>query len=152
MKFIKKLLCIVLVLVSVFTLNACDGNDVEGGKEPETYPPAKVMTIKKIYEDYDANALRAEETHEGQRYKCNVQVERITEEYVYARVWAGYVSLYYEGQREFVMNLSENDVITFEGTLTEIKNTGNMTFEDVVFIEVLYNNKPNGIYHHVIEE
>ena len=144
MKSIKKSICIILALVSILALNACGGN---GEKESETYPPAKVMTIKKIFEDYDANALRADDTHLGQRYRCNAQVESVNEEYVSALVWAGHVTLYYNGQRDFVMNLSENDVITFEGTFVEGKD-----FEDVVFVEVLYNNAPNGIYHHVIEE
>ena len=145
MKVIKKSICIILALISILALNACGGN---GEKEPETYPPAKVMTIKKIFEDYDENALRADDTHLGQRYRCNAQVESVNEEYVSARVWAGYVTLYYNSdQKDFVMNLSEDDVITFEGTFIEGKD-----FEDVVFVEVLYNNTPNGIYHHVIEE
>ena len=131
MKAIKKSICIIIALVSIFALNAC-GENSESKKEknePETYPPAKVMTIKKIFEDYDANALRADDTHLGQRYRCNAQVERVNEEYVAARVWAGHVLLYYNSdQRDFVMNLSEDDVITFEGTFIEGKD-----FEDVVF-------------------
>ena len=127
MKIVKKSVCIILALFSILALNACGGN---GEKKPETYPPATVMTIKKIFEDYDENALRADDTHLGQRYRCNAQVESVNEEYVSARVWAGYVTLYYNSdQKDFVMNLSEADVITFEGTFTEGKD-----FEDVVFV------------------
>lgn len=148
MKIIKKMLCIVLALISIMSLNACGGNSGGEKKETDTYPPAKVTKIKKIFADYDENALRADDTHLGQRYRCNAQVEEIKEGYVNARVWAGHVTLYYNSdQKDFVMNLSEADVITFEGTFTEGKD-----FEDVVFVEVLYNNTPNGIYHPVIEE
>lgn len=148
MKNIKKLLCVVIALISVFAFNACQKKEL---------PPAQVMTIKKIISDYKGNALRAEETHMGKRYKCNAQVVAVKEDYVYAKVWAGSVCLYYnKDQKEFVMNLSEDDVITFEGTFTEIRigpgYYGGMDFEDVIFVEKLYNNTPNGIHHYVIED
>ncbi|MEE1285088.1 MAG: hypothetical protein UHK54_09510 [Acutalibacteraceae bacterium] len=153
MKSIKKSICIILALISILALNACGGNSGGENKEPETYPPAKVMTIERIIDDYEENSLRAEETHMGQRYKCNAQVVSVNEDYVYARVWAGHISLYYNSdQKDFVMNLSQNDVITFEGTFTEIRigssYYGGMDFEDVIFVEKLYNNGPN----HIIED
>ena len=109
-----------------------------------------VMKFQRIREDYEENALRAEETHMGKRYKCNAQVVSVNEDYVYAQVWAGHVSLYYnKDQKGFVMNLSEDDVITFEGTFAEIEIGpgfyGGMDFEDVVFIENSYNNGPNRV-------
>lgn len=151
MKTIKKLLCIIIALISIFAFNACEKNDNNKTKEEdETYPPAQVMTIERIREDYEENALRAEETHMGKRYKCNAQVVSVNEDYVYAQVWAGHVSLYYnKDQKGFVMNLSEDDVITFEGTFAEIEIGpgfyGGMDFEDVVFIENSYNNVPNRV-------
>lgn len=153
MKTVKKLICIFLALVSIIALNACGNNtDSRENNQDQTYPPATSMTIKKIFEDTDENALRAEETHMGKRYNCNAQVVSVGKERVHARVWSGSVYLYYnEDQKDFVMNLSVDDVFTFEGTVTELSSSSGITFEDVVFVEVLYNNTPNGIYHHVIE-
>ncbi|MEE1066069.1 MAG: hypothetical protein UH249_08065 [Acutalibacteraceae bacterium] len=144
MKAIKKSICIILALASIFALNACE-------KKEKTYPPAKVMTIERIIDDYEENSLRAEETHMGQRYKCNAQVVSVNEDYVYAQVRAGHVTLHYNSdQKDFVMNLSQDDVITFEGTFTKIEMVGigyygNLDFEDVIFVEKLYNNGPNRI-------
>ncbi|MGN0542168.1 MAG: hypothetical protein ACI4JG_01820 [Acutalibacteraceae bacterium] len=147
MNTIKKTICIILALISVFAFNAC------GKKEEDTtYPPAKVMAIKEIAKDYGENALRADQIHSGQRYRCNAQVVSVNEEYVSAEVWSCRVILYYKGQRDFVMSLSTDDVITFEGTFIELTNGGNIVFEDVVFVEILYNNTPNGNRHYVIDE
>lgn len=150
MNTIKKSICIILTLISVFAFNACGKTDNLEKEEETTYPPAKVMAIKEIAKDYGENALRADETHLGQRYRCKAQVVSVNEEYVSAQVWSGRVRLYYKGQRDFVMSLSTDDVITFEGTY--ISNDEHHTFEDVVFVEILYNNTPNGNQHYVIDE
>ncbi len=145
MKIVKKSVCIILALISILALNACGGNGGSEKKEPETYSPAKAMTVKKIYEDYRENALRAEGTHIGQRYKFDGQVERVKvkgvyEDCVVADAVPGIyaVTLYYEGQRDFVVSLSEGDVIIFEGTLREAdighSHSYPLKFEDVVFI------------------
>lgn len=140
MKTIKKSICIILALVSILSLNACGGN---GEKESETYPPAQEMTVEKIVEDYNENTIRADKTHIGQRYRCKVKVFEVREEYVRAEIDAinslSVALLYYQGQEDFVMNLSKNDVIIFEGTFTRFGEwsgfVGNHEyFEDVVFI------------------
>lgn len=140
MKVIKKSICIILTLVSILALNACGGN---GEKESETYPPAKEMTVERIYEDYRENALRAEDTHRGERYRCKVKILDIYEDYVRVDVedamWVA-AYLYYQGQEDFVMNLSKDDVIIFEGTFTRFAKQEErykdaiLYFEDVVFI------------------
>lgn len=146
MKIVKKSICIILALFSILALNACGEKN-----EPETYPPAKVMTIKKINDDYDANFLRAKETHIGQRYRCNAQVTGIYEDYVSANVFSCRVNLYYNSdQKAFAMTILEGDVITFEGTVTDdrIENAEyefnrDFDFKDVLFLDVLYNNAGN---------
>lgn len=140
MKIVKKSICIILALISILALNACGG---KSEKEPETYPPAEEMTVERIYEDYDKNTLLADKTHRGKRYRCEVKILDIYEDYV--RVAVGermYVAayLYYQGQEAFVMNLSEDDVIIFEGTFTRFAEQEErykdaiVYFEDVVFI------------------
>lgn len=52
MKVIKKSICIILALASIFALNACGGN---GEKEPETYAPATAMDLNTIYADFYDN-------------------------------------------------------------------------------------------------
>lgn len=140
MKIVKKSICIILALISILALNACGG---KSEKEPETYPPAEEMTVERIYEDYDKNTLLADKTHRGKRYRCEVKILDIYEDYV--RVAVGermYVAayLYYQGQEAFVMNRSEDDVIIFEGTFTRFAKQEErykdaiVYFEDVVFI------------------
>lgn len=140
MKIVKKSVCIILALASIFALNACGG---KSEKEPETYPPAEEMTVERIYEDYDKNTLLADKTHRGKRYRCEVKILDIYEDYVRVDVedatWVA-AYLYYQGQEDFIMNLSKDDVIIFEGTFTRFAEQEEryedavLYFEDVVFI------------------
>ena len=130
MKTIKKLLCIVIALISIFAFNACE----------KTYTPATEMDLITIMLDFCDNKLNAKENHEGQRYRITATATSdITEDYVvvtqYTDAGSFRVELYYnEDQIEFVKTLTRDDTVTFEGTLSRIVTTYWMCFEDVVFI------------------
>ena len=143
MKNIKKLLCIVLALISVFAFYACEKTDNNKEKEEDTtYAPATAMELNTIYADFQKNELNAKDTHIGQRYKITAEVYEITENNVKVStdiVYPGHtgsfaVTLEYEGQLDFVKTLSRGNTVTFEGTLTEVYLGNIMDFEDVVFI------------------
>ena len=135
MKIVKKSICIILALASIFALNACGGN---GEKEPETYPPAKEMNFEQIRDDFLANQVSAEQKHIEQRYTLTAEIVNIQKEYI--SIYDGRLnsSLHYKGQTDFIMSLSAGDKITFDGTLTKVdispSHYGGMKFEDVVFI------------------
>lgn len=135
MKAIKKSICIIIALVSIFALNACE-------KKEKTYPPATPMELNTIYADFQKNELNAKDTHIGQRYKITAEVYEITENNVKVSTDIVYpgstgsfaVTLEYEGQLDFVKTLENGNIVTFEGTLTDIWNGNFIDFEDVIFI------------------
>ena len=130
MNTIKKSICIILALISVFAFNAC-------GKKEKTYPPAKEISLATIQTDYEKNKINARETHEGERYRITAYVDDISEEEVVATELVGinYVEahLKYKEQEDFVRSITTDDTITFEGTLTNM-SFADLTFEDVIFV------------------
>lgn len=145
MKNIKKLLCIVLALISVFAFNACGKTDSNKEKEEDTtYAPATAMELNTIYADFYDNELNAKESHEGQRYKITATATEITETHiivtekiVHPACLTGSFRVtvnFDESQLEFVKTLSRGNTVTFEGTLSNLQSGSWMDFEDVVFI------------------
>ena len=143
MKNIKKLLCVVIALISVFAFNACGKTDSNKEKEENTtYPPAKNISIETIHLDYKKNEIVAKETHIGQRYRITSYVNDISEDEVVVKELVDiayiYVHLKYKDQKDFVRNITTDNIITFEGTLTDM-NYNQLTFEDVIFVSYTTN-------------
>ena len=133
----KKFICLLLVLVIIFSFSACGSYEPV---EPTTSAPAVEMDLRTINSDFDNNEITARETHEGKRYKIIAKVNRVSEDYVNVSplfISGSYsVYLYYNNsQGEFVRNISKDDIITFEGTLTTIHSGIHMEFNNVIFIK-----------------
>lgn len=131
---IKKLICIVLALIFILSLNACNNK--------KSYPPAKNISIETIHLDYKKNEIVAKETHIGQRYRITSHVNDISEDEVVVKELVDiayiYVHLKYKDQKDFVRNITTDNIITFEGTLTDM-NYNQLTFEDVIFVSYTTN-------------
>ena len=145
MKNIKKLLCIVLALISVFAFNACGKNGTT-----EEFPPAEKLHLPTLFDDYYSNHLAADEKYIGNRYRVTTKFDNASEEYVVAghyqyypnnrhiddEVWVDFNLKYIKNQRDAVLGFSEGDSIVFEGTLTRADvYFYDLAFEDVVFIK-----------------
>ena len=134
MKNIKKLLCIVLVLISVFAFNACEKND---SYKNTKYPPAVKLNIREYCATCDSNEKLAEVTYVGNRYFLTGEIYEITQ--------SGVVKIYASNgnstERFRFTPLNENDVlalykgqiVTATGTLTELPAYFAASFEDAVF-------------------
>lgn len=104
-----------------------------------TTAPILPMDLLFIKNDIEENEIRAKETHEGKRYRITAKVEQVTERYVVVSSpvlsRGSYAVKLYHNNQSFVKSISKDDIITFEGTLTNIYSSIHMEFRNVVFVE-----------------
>lgn len=139
------ILCSIVAIVIFFIILVAMAHTPRTGSNinstsTTTTVPAVEMDLKTINNDYENNQINARETHEGKRYKIIAKVNRVSEDYVNVSplfISGEYsVYLYYNNsQGEFVRNISKDDIITFEGTLTTIHSGIHMEFNNVIFIK-----------------
>lgn len=136
----KLALCLIGAIAIFFFIIIAIASTASTNSNVNSSVPAVEMDLVTINSDFNNNEVLARETHEGKRYKIIAQVNRVSEDYVNVSplfISGSYsVYLYYgNSQNEFVRNISKDDIITFEGTLTTIHSGIHMDFDDVTFVK-----------------
>lgn len=154
MSRIKKLICLVMVLVLVFALSGCNDNKTKREEKTEeeiTVVELNTVNLNDMLADYNRNSIAAEETYFGNVYSATVTVNEFTPSNNGIECSSGYringdypnsffaFNLYFnDSQRDYVLGLSVGDTISFKGTLYKYSTLvfgPTLYFEDVVFID-----------------
>ena len=77
MSISKKIICVLMALIFVFSFSACNGNDSEDATTTTTRPKAITATIQDIYNDMHENLVRAENKYGNNVYSFKITVTDI---------------------------------------------------------------------------
>lgn len=145
MNIIKKVLCLISVLVFAFGFSACSGN--EATKEAVAFP---FEELNEVYDSgKDSKSERFDKKNEGKRFFVDsATVKRVsfkssTEYEVFCYVESGERTINFrlfvdtsmgEVAREYLTSLNEGDVVSFEGTFLSQTTRSNLSsFSNIKF-------------------
>lgn len=125
-------LWVLVVIIVIGFANSCESdNTVQAAApsqtepEPVTYTP---YTVMELVDELRDNALKAEQTHQGQYVEVTGRMDVIDSDGNYIGLYSGRdfellcVQCYLksDAQREVVMGLSKGDTVTVRGKITDI--------------------------------
>ena len=128
MKAIKKSICIILALVSLFTFNSCDTEkSISGTKSESDTLYEGTLDIAQYYKDCELNIERARANYCDKRYSVtgiiddidSNEVSVLVEDYV-SGCDSDLVFVFKPNNDEDILLLSKGQKVTATGTLYEI--------------------------------